>query len=375
MDYLEEFQEWLSDMKPPMIRKLVVEAMGSLLQIPGEDISDYRVPAGSNYGPTLSELTSNPDECMSKLNRVDVQCLDNNAADILFTISHHPDWSEDSAASAYNSTEGLLTLFMLIDDVSQQLLSTPGRKPIVADNFMVAVDGSRMSHTAFEVAASLRGHGNLVISHVADSSKDYLQDHLGPSYLEYDFKCKCEDKSIPEGKFKVVVNSKGATTRDTLIDMARSQQVQGDYLVVGAFGRKGPTIFQLGTVADWLVRSSPLTTIVVKPTSTTPGMVPPTVGEFTSATSSAAAGASVSTGIYPPPKIVVHAPATFVVAVDGSSCAETAVHTAFRLMKPQDLLKVLHVTADDVGEVSSSDIADKYQVVTDFGRKKNNTKS
>ena len=176
------------------------------------------------------------------------------------------------------------------------------------------------------------------ISHVADSSKDYLQDHLGPSYLEYDFKCKCEDKSIPEGKFKVVVNSKGATTRDTLIDMARSQQVvglllippplhflrfaskvQGDYLVVGAFGRKGPTIFQLGTVADWLVRSSPLTTIVVKPTSTTPGMVPPTVGEFTSATSSAAAGASVSTGIYPPPKIVVHAPATFVVAVDGSA--------------------------------------------------------
>jgi hypothetical protein len=162
-DYYWSSSEWLSDMKPPMIRKLVVEAMGSLLQIPGEDISDYRVPAGSNYGPTLSELTSNPDECMSKLNRVDVQCLDNNAADILFTISHHPDWSEDSAASAYNSTEGLLTLFMLIDDVSQQLLSTPGRKPIVAENFMVAVDGSRMSHTAFEVAASLRGHGNLVV--------------------------------------------------------------------------------------------------------------------------------------------------------------------------------------------------------------------
>ena len=46
-----------------------------------------------------------------------------------------------------------------------------------------------------------------------------------------------------------------------------------DVLVLGAFGRKGPSIFNVGSVTDWSVRCSPITTVVVKPTSTLPECV------------------------------------------------------------------------------------------------------
>ena len=146
------------DLKPPMIRKLVVEALGTLLQVPGEDISNYRVPPGSNYGPTITNLATDPVSCLSKLDKVDVRSLDNNAADILFTISQHPDWSAGGADDG-----SVAVLFSLIDEICQELLRTPGRKPVVSENFMIAVDGSRMSHTAFDVCASLRAHSKLVV--------------------------------------------------------------------------------------------------------------------------------------------------------------------------------------------------------------------
>jgi len=49
----------------------------------------------------------------------------------------------------------------------------------------------------------------------------------------------------------------------------------------------------------------------------------------------------------------------------GSTCAETAVHTALRLMKPQDVLKILHVAELDVAEYNATDVVKKYQAVVE----------
>ena len=349
-----------------MICKLVLEALGTLLNVPGEDISMYRVPPGSNYGPTVSYVSENPQACLIKLSAVNVQSLDNSAADILYTISEHPDWNGELADQ---QGEGLKALFDIVDQLCRDLLETEGRKPIVSENFLIAVDGSRLSHKAVEVAMSLRGHGNLSIYHIADDSKDFLPPHAKQEYLRDDFACKCSENLIPSTNYDVLIQHKeeGKSTKQMLLGMAHRKDAQ--YLVLGQFGRKGPSIFQLGTVTENSVRCSPLTTIIVKTTSITPGTVEAQPGEFSAATSSAAAtnssGGAVAKG-GGNNAIAYHlpAPSTFVVAVDGSTCAEEAVHTALRLMKPQDALKIMHVSVDSP-HYKACDVVKKYQAVVE----------
>lgn len=360
---IQDSEMWLSNTKPPIICKLVLEALGTLLQVPGEDISLYRVPAGSNYGPTVSRVANDAEACMAELQDVDVRSLENTAADILFTISDHPEWSLSAAEQEGN---GIMILFEMINGLCKQLLETPGRKPIVSETFMVAIDGSRMAHNAFDVAASLRGHGKLMIHHIEDQEKSYLPSHHDPRYLKSHFESKCSEKLIPREKYEVVVRQKeeGVSTKHMLLHEAH---LKANYLVLGAFGRKGPSIFKLGTVTDHSVRCSPLTTIIVKTDSTVPGMEPAPVGEFSAATSSAAATSSSGSAVQKPggngnQALFVPSSATFVVAVDHSSSAEEAVYTALRLMKPQDMLKILHIDVSSP-KYTAADVVGKYQQV------------
>jgi len=189
-----------------------------------------------------------------------------------------------------------------------------------------------MSYSALEVALALRQHGKLVIGHVADPDKNYLPKHLTPEYLKFDLECKCTAKAVPTRAFSISVQPKvvGHNTRSMVLNMASN--CDAEFLVLGSFGRKGPSIFQIKSVTDWSVRSSPLTTIIVKPTSSQP-----TKGE----------------------------PSVFVVALDGSQVAEKALHDTLQLMAPHDHLFALHISMDyvDGNQRQAAGIKEKYDEV------------
>merc|ERR1712224_1084058 len=85
----------------------------------------------------------------------------------------------------------------------------------------------------------------------------------------------------------------------------------------------------MGSVTDWSVRSSKLTTIIARPSSRIPE-----------------AGTS----------------AVFAAAVDASTVAKKAVKTCLTLMKPNDKLLILHVRMDDV-DYNVHTLKDRYEVI------------
>jgi nucleotide-binding universal stress UspA family protein len=288
--------------KPPKLTKIAIETVGALIGISGEERE-------SGYKATLNALLSDFDSCMARFQSVNISTISNIVADKLFTTTSDQNFDPDAAQS-----QTIRELCIMLLEVMEKCLDDKSRKPILQQKFAVAVDGSRMSYTAFDVACRLRGYGSLHICHIDDPSKNYLPAHLTPSYMKFDFEQRCGSKGVPVAKSKFVLQSKeeGVHTRSMILKTAANNGA--DYLILGAFGRKGPSIFQIGSVTDWSVRSSPLTTVIVKPQSSVPE------------------GGK---------------PAVFVVAVDLSVTAAAAVTTALTLMKPTDQLRILHIDVDE----------------------------
>ena len=302
-------------MKPKAATRLVVEAVGALLGEPSEDISSYRVPSGSCYGPTVLRLAEDFTTCLELLSQLDMSSVDNHAADALFTKVTDPEWDLFEARNQSGDEIGYLAEQMI--SINDALLGQEGRKPIESKNVFVAVDGSRMSYIAMGVGIHLRGHGQLILGHVEDPFKDYLPAHLKAEYLQFDLDSKCTAKGVPKTSLAVTVQAKeeGQGTRESVLELA--SQHGADMLILGSFGLKGPSIFQTGSVTDWSVRCSPITTVIVKPTSR---VLDVEKGEA----------------------------ATFVVAVDGSAVADKAVVTALTVMKPADEIVLVHIGGDRV---------------------------
>jgi nucleotide-binding universal stress UspA family protein len=288
--------------KPPKLTRIVIETVGALIGISGEERE-------TGYKATLNALLSDFDTCIARFQAVNISSISNVVADKLFTTTSDPNFVPEAAQS-----ETIKELCEMLIKVMDRCLGDISRKPILQQKFLVAVDGSRMSYAAFDVACRLRGYGSLHICHIDDPTKNYLPAHLTPSYMKFDFEQRCVGKGVPLAKSKFIVQSKdeGVHTRSMILKAAEKNSV--DYLILGAFGRKGPSIFQIGSVTDWSVRSSPLTTIIVKPQSTIPEGVKP---------------------------------AMFVVAVDLSATASAAVTTALTLMKPTDQLRILHIDVEE----------------------------
>uniref|UniRef100_A0A7S3GGC0 UspA domain-containing protein n=1 Tax=Palpitomonas bilix TaxID=652834 RepID=A0A7S3GGC0_9EUKA len=142
-------------------------------------------------------------------------------------------------------------------------------------NYAVAVDGSDLSHKAFDAVACLFSQkpekdDRFFVIHVKDSSKDYLPAHLTPKHIIEDAKTGCIKRRITEDKVITVLEEKEGSTLSTLLSVARKEHI--DFLGIGSYGRKGPksSTSTFGTVSDGALRDCPASIVIAKPSSTIP---------------------------------------------------------------------------------------------------------
>lgn len=322
--------------KPPKSVRIVIEAIGHLFRIEPVPSTKHRVPASSNYTPSITRLVEDYEGSLRSLQNIDVTTLGNDVVDLLIENVAQKEFNVD--LSHIEGGEEVATLCAFVLDLMDRIYSSPGRKPIGKRRIMVAMDGSRMSYAAFEIASQLRGHNLLQVVHITDPTKDYLPPHLEPQYLLTDFEARCVRKAIPSSSFSVAVRAKeqDQSTRDALQQAAWN--FKSDILILGSFGRKGPSIFQMGSVTDWSVRTIPVTTVIVRPESVVPDDTPIVGGG-------------------PPPV----RPSLFMCAVDGSDVAADAMEMALFLMKPVDRLLVLHIRIADGTQGRSEDVVARYE--------------
>ena len=175
---------------------------------------------------------------------------------------------------------------------------------------MVAVDGSRMSHRAFDMACALRREGEfLVVYHVSDArKKGRLPSYFGPEHLEVEFTGKLLRARVPYPECAVVVEERLGSDAVSGMILARAKAENAATLVVGAFGRKGPTVWAVGSNTDYsLKRAKHLTLVTARPDS------------------------------------AMEQPQTFCVGHDGSARASAAVDYALNRARPGDRLVCIHI--------------------------------
>lgn len=141
---------------------------------------------------------------------------------------------------------------------------------------LVAIDDSDTSRCALEEAKYLaRTHGaRLCITHVADETLLGMRHYTLPTTLNLD---SARQALVDAGKTLVDEAKQEATGIDaeTLVLEASSQRIseiitdaakawQADLIVVGTHGRRGVQRLILGSVAEQLVRLSPISILLVR---------------------------------------------------------------------------------------------------------------
>ena len=162
------------------------------------------------------------------------------------------------------------------------------QKPLTSHkslHYLVCVDGSEVSHTAFTAARALmtRQNGDAIeVLHVSDRSKSYLPFDLEPDYIRRQYEMELLDvannqKTITTLNKTVGYDDTPISTKDFIckyandttfpdgIDNVPTHQ-KPDLLVIGLVGRKGPklnpTIF--GSAADYSMRKVRCSSLIVK---------------------------------------------------------------------------------------------------------------
>ncbi len=195
---------------------------------------------------------------------------------------------------------------------SQQLEQPPaddGATP-APSLLMVAVDGARLSHIAFGMALMLRKAGEkLLVYHVFDPrKKDRLPGYYGPDYLETQFSGMLATAGVPVSEGSVVCEQRVDDEPVSRMILAKASAEGARVLVLGAFGRKGPSVWQIGSNTDWSVRRARDVSVVT---------------------------AKVDSAI--------DNPQVFCVGHDGSSRSDAALAFALERARPGDRLFAVHI--------------------------------
>jgi nucleotide-binding universal stress UspA family protein len=229
--------------------------------------------------------------------------------------------------------------------------------------YLVCVDGSEVSHTAFQATKNLmtRKMGDKIeVLHICDRTKSYLPFDLQPDYIKMTY--EMELLSIPKEQQTITTLNKtderltnGITTvltaKDLIckyandptfpdgIDKVPTHDVP-DLLVLGIVGRKGPKMSPkiFGSASDYSMRKARCSSLIIKtniPSRGTSGMKP----------------------------------RIFVVAVDGSQSSHEALLKTIQLCdRNRDVVNVVHffdgrVTNNDLNAKDPNDLKTYYQNV------------
>ncbi|KAL3664844.1 hypothetical protein V7S43_010023 [Phytophthora oleae] len=177
--------------------------------------------------------------------------------------------------------------------------------------FLIGVDGSRQSYLAFELAARLRRQGRLAIVNVdEDLAASRQLPQISGEFITEEYKAHCEYLQLPSNRITISCEESGATNSvaQQLLHVAERERV--DFLVLGAHGKGGPAVDQVHHVPREVVSGGTLIPTIV---------VPPT-----------------------PVNSVISKQSVFVVAVDKSETATRCLNATLKLMRPVDILRIIH---------------------------------
>ena len=179
-------------------------------------------------------------------------------------------------------------------------------------NILVAVDGSRVSRKAMATAATLchQQNNNLIVYHIWNPRKKGIPGYFSPEYLEIEFENTCYEAGLKMSQFEIIIESRGEDETIAGMILEKVEDVEADLLCLGAFGRKGPSVWASGSNAQHSLRRCPITILTAKPNSDV------VLGDNS---------------------------AIYMVGHDGSSRAQKALDYVKQYAKPQDQVLVVNI--------------------------------
>ncbi|KAG1703461.1 hypothetical protein DVH05_007409 [Phytophthora capsici] len=259
-----------------------------------------------------SQLLDRPDEVLAQFKSLGPEDLSHWSHEQLCSLMEDADY--DPAAAARESESGLFldlhgALTELRTRMEQQHQDNKCLSPTTA--FLIGVDGSRQSYLAFELATRLRRQGRLAIVNIDEDFAATRQlPQISGEFISDEYKAYCKFLQLPSNRITILCEDSGATNSvaQKLLQVAERERV--DFLVLGAHGKGGPAVDQVHHVPREVLLGAALIPIIV---------VPPT-----------------------PVNSVVSQQYVFVVAVDKSETAPRCLNAALKLMRPTDILRVVH---------------------------------
>eukprot|EP00644_Phytophthora_capsici_P011319 jgi/Phyca11/110318/e_gw1.18.418.1 len=271
---------------PPALR-LCIQSTRLILNVKEPELTDETF---------RSQLLDRPDEVLAQFKSLGPEDLSHWSHEQLCSLMEDADY--DPAAAARESESGLFldlhgALTELRTRMEQQHQDNKCLSPTTA--FLIGVDGSRQSYLAFELATRLRRQGRLAIVNIDEDFAATRQlPQISGEFISDEYKAYCKFLQLPSNRITIL--------------FAERERV--DFLVLGAHGKGGPAVDQVHHVPREVLLGAALIPIIV---------VPPT-----------------------PVNSVVSQQYVFVVAVDKSETAPRCLNAALKLMRPTDILRVVH---------------------------------
>ncbi|KAL4150559.1 hypothetical protein PRNP1_009961 [Phytophthora ramorum] len=261
-----------------------------------------------------SHLLDRPDEVLAQCKALTPQDISQWSHEQLCYLMDDADY--DPAVAARESESGLFldlhaTLRELRNTMEEEHQENKCLSPTAS--FMIAVDGSRQSYLAFELAARLRRQGRLSIVNIDEEFADSRQlPQISGEFITEEYKAHCSRLQVPTNRVTISCEKNDSVSKTSvaqqLLHIAERERV--DFLVVGSHGKGGPSIDQVRHVPWEVLRNT---------TSTPTLVVPPA-----------------------PVNSVISKQYVFVIAVDKSATATRCFNATLKLMRPADSLRVVH---------------------------------
>ncbi|ETM31968.1 hypothetical protein L914_20534 [Phytophthora nicotianae] len=276
-------------------------------------------------------LLDRPDEVIAQFKTLVPEDISEWTHEQLCNLMDDADY--DPAVAARESESGLFldlhaTLTELRSRLEEEHLDNKCLSPTA--KFMVGVDGSRQAYVAFELAARLRRQGQLVIVNVDEELAASRQlPQISGEFIAEEYKAHCARLQLPTNR--VTITCDECKTKRSVAHqlMLIAEREQVDFLVLGAHGKGGPAIDQVHHVPREVLRCvSSIPTIIVPPA---------------------------------PVNSVVSKQYVFVVAVDKSAVAGRCINAVLKLMRPVDILRVVHFYEKQIADEYDAEPFERYR--------------
>ncbi|KAK1946720.1 hypothetical protein P3T76_002272 [Phytophthora citrophthora] len=290
---LEKMRDVLTLKKVSPALQLCIQSTRLILNIKEPELTDETF---------RSQLLDRPDEVLAQFKSLGPEDISHWSYEQLSCLMEDADY--DPAVAARESESGLFldlhgALTELRSKMEQQHQDNKCFNPTTT--FLIGVDGS----------LRLRRQGRLAIVNVDEEFAASRQmPQISGEFISDEYKAHCKYLQLPSKRVTILCEESGAThsVAQQLLHIAEQERV--DFIILGAHGKGGPAVDQVRHIPREVLLGTTLIPIIV---------VPPT-----------------------PVNSVVSQQYVFVVAVDKSEIAARCLNATLKLMRPTDILRVVH---------------------------------